>query len=331
MNETTDPIVRVSFEIQPFARRFVGCAEREVAFVRVEDEMTARAGFGECAPLAGLHGESLSDAMSDLEDFLDGTREISALAPSSAFAVSCALATSEGFGGRAVPAARVAAFFAGTADELDDNEIARLASASVIKLKIGRAAVTDERRLLEHALASFPSARFRLDGNRALSLDDCVSLLRGLDVARFEYLEEPLVDPSQLSTLANSTGIAIALDESVVDRSPGARALRAQLARDGVVSAWVLRMSAIGALDDVYAIAADAAEHQADVVLSTAYESSYTLRLAVHVAAAIPNARRAHGLGTAHLLVTDSCAPALVRDGKLAGDPLPIPLAEAWE
>ncbi|MEY4821903.1 MAG: Enolase C-terminal domain-like [Planctomycetota bacterium] len=139
------------------------------------------------------------------------------------------------------------------------------------------------------------------------------------------------MDPSQLSTLANSTGIAIALDESVVDRSPGARALRAQLARDGVVSAWVLRMSAIGALDDVYAMAADAAEHQADVVLSTAYESSYTLRLAVHVAAAIPNARRAHGLGTAHLLVTDSCAPALVRDGKLAGDPLPIPLAEAWE
>ena len=262
--------------------------------------------------------------MSDLEDFLDGTREISALAPSAAFAVSCALATSEGFGGRAVPAARVAAFFAGTADELDVNEIARLAGASVIKLKIGRAA-------FEHALASFPSARFRLDGNRALSLGDCVSLLRGLDVARFEYLEEPLVDPSQLSTLANSTGIAIALDESVVDRSPGARALRAQLARDGVVSAWVLRMSAIGALDDVYAMAAAAAEHQADVVLSTAYESSYTLRLAVHVAAAIPNARRAHGLGTAHLLVTDSCAPALVRDGKLAGDPLPIPLAEAWE
>jgi O-succinylbenzoate synthase len=89
-------------------------------------------------------------------------------------------------------------------------------------------------------------------------------------------------------------------------------------------------MSAIGSLDRVYDRAAEAARLGAQVVLSTAYESSYTLRLAVHAAAAIPNARRAHGLGTAHVLLQDSCASAAVSGGTLAGVPVPAPFAEAW-
>ena len=122
----------------------------------------------------------------------------------------------------------------------------------------------------------------------------------------------------------------VALDELVVDASPSARALREELAATKCVAAWVLRMSAIGSLDAVHDRAAEAARCGADVVLSTAYESSYSLRLAVHLAAAIPNARRAHGLGTAHLLLSDSCASAAIRDGVLAGVPLPVPFAEAW-
>ena len=89
-------------------------------------------------------------------------------------------------------------------------------------------------------------------------------------------------------------------------------------------------MSAVGSLDRVYDRAAEAARLGADAVLSTAYESSYTLRLAVHLAAAIPNARRAHGLGTAHVLLQDSCAAAVVLDGRIAGTSVPAPFAEAW-
>jgi hypothetical protein len=44
----------------------------------------------------------------------------------------------------------------------------------------------------------------------------------------------------------------------------------------------------------------------------------------------MPNARRAHGLGTAHVLLQDSCASAAVIDGALAGAPVPAPFAEAW-
>ena len=325
-----DPIVRCTLEVQPFARGVVGAATREVAFLRLEDEWSGRVGFGECAPLHGLHRESLAEAIAALEDFIDGVRDLDELPPSAAFAASCAVATSEGLGGGLAPDVEVAAFFGQGVDALTDGELARLAGAGVVKLKVGRAAVEDDRRLIGRVLDALPAARLRIDGNRRLSRADCESMLRGFDAARFEYLEDPLAEPAELPALSRATGIAVALDETVVDRTAAARALREELARSGCVGAWVLRMSALGSLEAVYAAAADAARLSADAVLSTAYESSYTLRLAVHVAAAMPNARRAHGIGTAHMLLHDACMSAVVRDGRIAGEPLPVPIAEAW-
>lgn len=325
-----DPILRVSLEVQPFARAIVGGASREVAFLRIDDEVTGRVGFGECAPLPGLHREDLDEALAAIEDWMDGLREVDELPPSAAFAVSCALATSQGFASGIVRDAEVAGFFGAGAAELTDGEVARLRGVRSVKLKIGRASAADDRALLARALDALPHARLRLDGNRRMSLASCAELLRGVDPARIEYLEEPLADPSELAALSGRTGMPIALDELVVDASPEARALREDLARTKCVAAWVLRMSAIGSLDAVYDRAAEAARLGADAVLSTAYESSYTLRLAVHAAAAMPNARRAHGLGTAHVLLQDSCASAAVIDGALAGAPVPAPFAEAW-
>jgi O-succinylbenzoate synthase len=89
-------------------------------------------------------------------------------------------------------------------------------------------------------------------------------------------------------------------------------------------------MSSIGSLAAIRARAAEAAHFGADVVLSTAFESSYALRVAAHLAASIPNATRAHGIGTASLLAEDSCEPAVIRGGMLDGSPLPVPFAEAW-
>jgi len=325
-----DPILRVSLEVQPFARAIVGCSAREVAFLRIEDEVTGRVGFGECAPLPGLHRESLDEALSAIEDWMDGIREVDELPPSAAFAVSCAMATAEGFASGIARDAEVAGFFGGTAADLTDGEVARLRGMRSVKLKIGRASPADDRALIARALDALPQAQLRLDGNRRMSLAACTELLRGVDAARIEYLEEPIADPAELAALSYATGMSVALDELVGDESREARVLREELAHSKCVTAWVLRMSAIGSLDRVYDRAAEAARLGAQVVLSTAYESSYTLRLAVHAAAAIPNARRAHGLGTAHVLLQDSCASAVVSGGTLAGVPVPAPFAEAW-
>jgi len=323
-------ILRIALPLKPEAHALVGATEREIAFLRVVDESTGRVGFGECAPLAGLHRESLGEAIEALEEWSDGACDLDELPPSAAFAASTACAILDGFGVQACAAAKVAAFFPGGLVDLDERVVAAFADASVIKLKIGRATIAEERAFLSRALEAWPSARFRLDGNRRMELDACVALLRGLDRDRIEYVEEPLADPSALAALARATGMPVALDELVVDRSPEARRLRDALSPDDGVIAWVLRMSAIGSIEKIRARADEAAQRGVDVVLSTAYESSFSLRVAVHLAASLPNARRAHGIGTATLLSEDSCEPARPVRGEITGDPLPVPFAEAW-
>ena len=322
-------MLRVSLPVREHARNLVGVDAREIIFVAARDQ--ERIGFGECAPLPGLHAETLEFCMESIEHWSNGLGEMNSLAPCAAFALSCAMETLNGFGARPVAPAKVAHFFPGTFAHCDQAAIDSLQEANVVKIKFGRDSESNDRALLSRLCNSLPAAKFRIDGNRLLSRDECVARLQGVDASRVEYLEDPLRDPSQLAQLSNATGIAIALDETAVDQSTQARALRESLAQDGCVAAWVLRMSTIGSLDAIRAMAAEAARLSADAVLSTAYESSYSLRLAVHVAASIPNATRAHGIGTAPLLEQDSCEPAIARNGFIDGAPLPIPFAKAWE
>ena len=322
-------MLRVSFPVVAKARALVGSPTREAVFLRVNDGVCA--GFGECAPLAGMHHESLDDAMTALEEWSDGARELEELPPCAAFAASCAVETMEGFGQQAVRNAAVAHLFVRDGNAHGDELFFELRDARVVKVKIGRASAAFEMQLLRTLLRELPHIQLRLDGNRSLTRDECMERVHGLDAARIEYLEDPLRNPHELASLAHATGIRIALDETVLDDSIEAIALRESLARDGCVAAWVLRMSRLGSLESVRIRAAQAASLGADAVLSTAFESSYSLRVAVHLAASIPNARRAHGLGTAWVLANDSCAPALIEDGAIAGTPLPIPFAQAWE
>ena len=321
-------MLRVSLPVRNDAQSIVGVEAREVLFLCARNE--SRSGYGECAPLAGLHIETLDECMLALEEWSDGLIEIDALAPSAACAASMALETLDGFGARAVQPVRVAQLFAGALAQCTDAALHELRDARVVKLKFGRASEADERELLTRFMHALPAAHFRIDANQRLTLDECVARLRGIDAHRIEYLEDPLRDASHLAALSSATGIKIALDETALDQSTHAHTLRAQLARSGCVAAWILRMSTIGSLDAIRARAAEAAHFGADVVLSTAFESSYALRVAAHLAASIPNATRAHGIGTASLLAEDSCEPAVIRGGMLDGSPLPIPFAEAW-
>jgi o-succinylbenzoate synthase len=321
-------ILCVSLAVREEAQRIVGCAVRKTAFLRVADG--PHAGFGECAPLAGLHRESLDDCIEAIERWSDGELEFDEMPPSAAFAASCAIETAEGFCTRPAGPVAVAAFFSGCADDIDDAVAHMLRTHRSVKLKIGRASEADDRALIGRVLELLPDARLRLDGNRRLTEAECAARVHGFDAERFEYLEDPLVDPSRLASLSARTGIAVALDETVVDASAAAHALRDELAREGCVAAWVLRMSLLGPLARVRALAREAELRGAHAVLSTAYESSYTLRLAAHLAGSLPNARCAHGVGTASLLLEDSCAPALSEGGFLECPPLPAPFAEAW-
>ena len=122
-------VVRAAFPVQPWARAIVGCDVRHAAFVRAERD--GRVGFGECAPLAGVHAENFDAAAAALERLVTPA-QADALPPSARFAVSCALETLDGLGTGACPPVPVAAFFPGGAvDRLDALRLSRSDSRQI--------------------------------------------------------------------------------------------------------------------------------------------------------------------------------------------------------
>ncbi|MFM7799664.1 MAG: enolase C-terminal domain-like protein, partial [Planctomycetota bacterium] len=289
-----------------------------------------RSGFGACAPLGGGDA-ALRACQRALEAWASAGATANAAAclpPPARFAASAAIETLEGFGAAAHAPVGAAAYFGAGPAALDDAALDRLRHGAAIKVKIGRAPAAEERRMLERILRDIPGTRLCLDGNRGMRLDDCVALVQGLPVERFEYLEEPVADPSDLGRLRDCTGIDVALDELVVDASAEARDLRDRLG--GGACAWVIRLSRIGSLDEVRRTMRIAASRGCDPVLSTAYESSWTIRLAAHLARSMDATGRPHGLGTADVLEADACVPATLASGCVPCGPLPVPFEGRW-
>ncbi|MBU3682536.1 MAG: hypothetical protein FGM39_00675 [Phycisphaerales bacterium] len=330
MTDVRVRMLRVRFPVREGDRPVIGVPARDAVFVRLDRD--GRSGFGECAPLGGGDA-ALGECERALEAWAsDGaTADAATRLPSPAwFAASAAIETLAGFG--AAPGAPVesASYFGAGPAALDDVAIARLRHGAVIKVKIGRAPAAEERRMLERILREIPGTLLRLDGNRSMRLDDCVALVHGLPVERFEYLEEPVADPADLGRLRDRTGIKLALDELVLDASTEACDLRDRLGAGGGACAWVIRLSRTGSLDEVRRTMRIAASRGCDPVLSTAYESSWTIRLAAHLAHSMNSRGRPHGLGTAEVLEADACAPATLASGRVPCGPLPVPLEGRW-
>ncbi|MFM8872419.1 MAG: enolase C-terminal domain-like protein [Phycisphaerales bacterium] len=321
-------MLRASFPVREGDRPVVGVPARDAVFVRLDRE--GRSGFGECAPLGGSDA-ALGACERALEAWASAGASGDAaacMAPPARVAACAALEPLAGFGAAANAPVGAAAYFGAGPAALDDAALDRLRHGAAIKVKIGRAPAAEERRMLERILRDIPGTRLRLDGNRGMRLDDCVALVHGLPVERFEYLEEPVADPSDLGRLRDCTGIDVALDELVVDASAEARDLRDRLG--GGACAWVIRLSRIGSLDEVRRTMRIAASRGCDPVLSTAYQSSWTIRLAAHLARSMDATGRPHGLGTADVLDADACVPATLASGCVPCGPLPVPLEGRW-
>ena len=149
-------MLRVSLPVRAHARNLVGVDAREIIFVAARDQ--ERIGFGECAPLPGLHAETLEFCMESIEHWSNGLGEMNSLAPCAAFALSCAMETLNGFGARQVAPAKVAYFFPGTFAQCDQSAIDSLLGANVVKIKFGRDSESNDRSLLARLCSALPAA-----------------------------------------------------------------------------------------------------------------------------------------------------------------------------
>ena len=209
------------FEFRRVANVFRQCLKtargtwgnRESLVVRIR-RPDGSIGYGEIAPTPGFRGESLSEAEAFLEQF-DAQKQIPANLPLCSSAISCAnsavWSTSWVSTGRSLNPARLLSSLH------DYGSI----SGKVVKAKIGLSEPSEEILALKQLLLASPSVScLRLDANGSLSLKQAqfwVSELSGLE--QVEYLEQPLPasEKETLLSLADSSPVPIALDESVAD------------------------------------------------------------------------------------------------------------------
>jgi o-succinylbenzoate synthase len=184
------------------------------------------------------------------------------------------------------------------------EEAARMAAESgcdTIKIKVGDAASVERVHAVREAL---PRARIRLDANGAWDPDTAgifLAQVRGLDI---ELIEDPVSTIEEMARFRRGSAVLIAA-ESCVRTVEDARMLRKLEAADVIV----IKPQRIGG-----ASAALAAAEEAGVptIASSALETSVGLAMVAAVAAALPDAPFAHGVGTAGMLEHDVTSTPLV-------------------
>ena len=169
---------------------------------------------------------------------------------------------------------------------------------NTIKIKINDFE-TDQALLIE-CLKEIPKAKFRLDVNGGWALEEAIANVQSYEKAfgsLIEYIEQPCTDFADLNSLRNSTGIKIAVDESIRKYLAG-DLTRIKEVADIAIIKWAPTGGIDAALEVIEKIGLP-------VVISSALDSSVGISHGLSLAEAVPNLYGACGLGTVCLLEGD--------------------------
>ncbi len=229
-------------------------------------------------------------------------------APAARFAVDVALLRLEaGFQGVSVPerltskpADRVAshALVAGPSPTACRDAAAKAIAAGfqVLKLKVGRAELTEDLRTLQSVCDGIPAnIRLRLDANGAWSEGSALTAIESFLSFPVDCIEQPVAahELQALADIAEQSPIAVAADESL-SLEEGRAAFRAgQLTPLGVLKPMVL-----GGIRPALELAEVAASNGQRTFVTTTFDGPCGTTSAVELAACIPR-DDVHGLATA--------------------------------
>ena len=169
---------------------------------------------------------------------------------------------------------------------------------NTIKIKINDFE-TDQAHLIE-CLKEVPKAKFRLDVNGGWALEEAIANVQSYEKAfgsLIEYIEQPCTDFADLNSLRNSTGIKIAVDESIRKYLAGDLTKIKEVADIAIIK-WAPTGGFDAALEVIEKIGLP-------VVISSALDSSVGISHGLSLAEAVPNLYGACGLGTVCLLEGD--------------------------
>ena len=281
---------------------------RRGCYLHIEDEQGLR-GSGECAPLPGLHGETLAAAAAQLGEValtcpgmdLDqgaSPRERGDLLPSVHFALTMACQSwrwqQEAKPQAVSPGVLLNGLvWAQECDLLDEVERLLGRGYRSIKVKVGRQSL-DQDISRVHALKQHVAGRalLRLDGNRAWSTPEACRFGAAVGSEGIDYIEEPLRDPGDHTRFWQQTGIRVGLDETLAE-SPSS-----EVPVGDAIAALIIKPALLGPLQRTLQLIRLAQSRGIDAVLSSVFESPLALRFYARLAQSEGIAATPQGLDT---------------------------------
>jgi O-succinylbenzoate synthase len=198
----------------------------------------------------------------------------------------------------------------GTIPALNDKEelekvVNSFPGVTTFKVKVGTN--TDEDIARINVLRSLrPNAKFRIDANGLLSVEQAVSLLQL--VGDIEYIEQPCATIEELRELKKRINVKVVGDEVL-------RKARDPFALDlsGAVDYLMLKVQPLGGIKRAHQLAE---HHNLPVVVSSALESAVGINYGLTLAASFKEMNFDCGLGTGSLLAKNVAELPIV-DGKI--------------
>ena len=181
-----------------------------------------------------------------------------------------------------------------------------------VKLKCGKDRKSDTARI-EAVRGDFPGLNIRIDPNQSWDVEWATEHLRSLEPFDIQYCEEPLPSGTSFDVyrhLREDGGVAIALDESIVDLNSAELAIEKSAA-----DYLVLKLQRLGGMDRLLDVAKFAKSCHVDSILTSSMEATVGLAVGLHCAAVMQSPGLDSGLATADFFA-DGLDPLLaVVDG----------------
>ena len=305
------------------------CMYRQGFVMQISDEL-GHSGWGEISPLPGFSRETIEDVRSQFRELsgwlqgrsvpetctqLDGTFDDWLaklhLPASLRFGVESTvlnmlanarrLPLSVLLGGKQLQTIPINALLNGSAEQiLIRAHDAHRNSYRAVKVKVGRSSIHDEISLIKQVAGILgDTVSLRLDANQNWSIKDALEFARGIAGCRIEYIEEPCCTLAESREFSVSTGLPVALDESLL------KLKTQELDNYSDIAAVVLKPTLLGGIERAMQLARKAKSLGLATVISSSYESSLGILTLAQFAAVIGGQDMPVGLDTLSLFEQD--------------------------
>ena len=242
-------------------------------------------GFGEIAPLPGLHKETLEEVEPQIISALQAnTLQQQIFSPSVQCGIEMALhdLQTQHSASNRERFQPLNALISGTKDTIIARAIKAVQDGyTTLKIKVGRHSLTDDIAnicAIREAVGS--NTALRLDANRTWSLETAIEFGEQIAACAIQYIEEPCKHLADSAEFARRTGIRVALDETLYASNKAEFAERLNFP-DELLAAYILKPSALGGIEHASNLAREANVRGADAIVSSVFESGVALRFYV--------------------------------------------------